>query len=465
MIEKNEISFDEGRFIEGVLNNNYILVVGSGVTLDRELYPDSNGDILHHIINIINEKHNTDFRTISDIAMGMGSKPISDLLVNTLQYKTEDISPELRNLISQKNFRFVITTSPDHYLETLMEGLWGNELRIVNGADDRSLRLFFNALKESTVEGYNQPTLFYIFGKAMKRNSSNFLLTDNDAILYIEKWMKFEGTDPIVPFLKSKRLLGIGCDFDAWYYRFFWYILTRDMISRDKISPQNADNAVIDKDVMDLECYLSNMNVCVHKDSWSVMKYLNHLFTTKLGNTTYKELIEKNKLEGKVFISYKDNPDKKIASQLSARLREHMFNVWYDESSLLGGQAYNKKIPEAIKYTHVFIAILTKGIAEILRQLDSDFILQEAQKEIDSDSIPYYFIKEWLWAREVDDLTIIPVTTDGYDLRGIEHRVFESIIFKNKDDNASGIYIGSEESFEEAGINKLIESIRHGLRL
>lgn len=54
MIEKNEISFDEGRFIEGVLNNNYILVVGSGVTLDRELYPDSNGDILRHIINIIN---------------------------------------------------------------------------------------------------------------------------------------------------------------------------------------------------------------------------------------------------------------------------------------------------------------------------------------------------------------------------------------------------------------------------
>lgn len=465
MIEKNEISFDEGRFIEGVLNNNYILVVGSGVTLDRDKYTDSKGDILCHVVNEINKEHNTDFRSISDIAMRLGSKPISDYLTNSSLYKVEDISPELNNLISMKYFRFVITTSPDHYLETLMSNLWGNQLRVVNGADDRSLRLFFNALKESTVEGYDQPTLFYIFGKAMKRNSSNFLLTDNDAILYIEKWMKFEGTDPIVPFLKSKRLLGIGCDFDAWYYRFFWYILTRDMISRDKISPSNADNAVIDKDVMDLECYLSNMNVCVHKDSWSVMKYLNHLFTTKLGDTTYKELIEKNKLEGKVFISYKTEPDKEIAMKLFHTISENSFNVWYDESSLLGGQPYNKKIPEAIKFANVFIPILSKTVSETIVKLDADDILMELQKDEDSTKEIPYFIKEWWWAKEVKDLCIIPVAIDGYDLRGKEHEFFEKIVFPNKDDNSSGIYIGTEKSFDKIGINKLIESIRHGLGL
>ena len=57
--------FDEQAFVDGVFNDDYILVVGSGVILDRKQFPNSKGDTNHFIIDEINnDRHEvqTDFK-------------------------------------------------------------------------------------------------------------------------------------------------------------------------------------------------------------------------------------------------------------------------------------------------------------------------------------------------------------------------------------------------------------------
>ena len=44
-IRHTALVFDEQAFVYGVFNDEYPLVVGSGVKLDRKQFPDSGGDV------------------------------------------------------------------------------------------------------------------------------------------------------------------------------------------------------------------------------------------------------------------------------------------------------------------------------------------------------------------------------------------------------------------------------------
>jgi len=89
-------------------------------------------------------------------------------------------------LLRTRLFKFVVTTTIDHYLETLLRDIWGEELRIVNIEDHRSITDFNSVYDDK----YKQPTLFYIFGKVRKKDGANprhFVEIDEDAIKCIEK--------------------------------------------------------------------------------------------------------------------------------------------------------------------------------------------------------------------------------------------------------------------------------------
>ena len=455
------LSFDEIKFFEGVLKNDYILVLGSGVILDRKKFPEYNGDINNWILAQLNQRSVYKYSSISDAVSAMSESHVYDILANN-KYKIEDVSEELTNILKLGYFKFVFTTTPDLYIEKILLGIWGNELRIVNFSDDASLESFNNALKKYGIEGYEQPTLFYVFGRFKKgqRELMKFLITDNASIEYIEKWLiKFNDDTPLIRFLKSKRLFGVGCNFDDWYYRFFWHILTRDFINREKVAPYKSDNAVLESNSFGLANYLNKLKVSVHNDSWSVLSYLYHMLSAKNGEIAFRDLIDQKKLEGKVFISYKSNPDSDIAKSLFKSLSErNSFKVWFDDSSLLGGQKYNCKIPEAIRFSKVFIPILTSSVADILNNWTLDELLS---KDI-NDGLPY-FLQEWKWAKHVDGLEIIPVAFDGYDLKGPEHEKFVHFVFDDEEDHPSGINMGSGDSLDGSALDKLVVSLRFAL--
>ncbi len=457
--EKRKVTFEDISFFNGILNDEYILVVGSGIILNRNKYPETNGDINVFLLNAINEEKHTNYDSISDAvsAFPLQISPLYSLLIDDIDYDLDDIAPELIDLLRTRYFRYVFTTTPDHYIETLMRGIWDNELRVVNFSDENSVRNFYDAIKSS--KSYNQPTLFYVFGKAIdgQKNPTKFLETDNDAISYIEDWIRIDKDAPLVKFLKSKRIFSVGCNFEDWYHRFFWHILTNNFVRE---SSGYNDNAVLGYRTGKLEEYLNLNNVCVHSDPWAVLNYINHMLTAHNGETKFTDIVKSKALEGKVFISYKNNPDEEVAQSIFDSLSQlTSFKLWFDSSNLLGGQPYNKRIPEAIKFSQIFIPILTSSVANILNNLTVEDI---NSKDV-STGLPF-FIQEWKWASAVKGIVIIPISFEGYDLRGPEHVKFESIIYGNDDSShPSGIYMGTQDKLDSKAIEKLIGSINNAL--
>ena len=309
-----ERMFDEQSFVDGVFNDEYILVVGSGVVLDRKQFPHSGGDINQYIIDEINNDRRreqvgfVDHKSVTDVFRGTPldeMDPIYSMLTDGYDYALSDISPELTNLLRTKLFKIVLTTTIDSYVESLMRDIWGNELRVVNISDNASLKDFQDALEKCRVNKYRQPTLLYVFGKVIagRPKPRGFVETDVDAIKVIEKWLMDVDTKYIVPFLKEKRLLSLGCKFDDWYFRFFWYILTRGFDDTDRDGSKDIDGNLLTSDNLatlfdpdnpsdkQLKEYLIRRGVCMHDDVWGFMEHIHTLLTSTSEDSPFRQMV------------------------------------------------------------------------------------------------------------------------------------------------------------------------------
>ena len=465
--------FDEKAFVDGVFNDEYILVVGNGVILDRTKFPQSEGDINKYIISEINNDRSKErayfvnHRTFTDVFRGTSLDeidPIYSLLTDGYKYALTDISPELTLLLRTKLFRFVLTTCIDSYIETLMRDIWGDELRIVNISDNQSLKDFQNALAHSRSNRYFQPTLFYVFGKVVEGRPKprGFVETDVDAIKIIEKWITDIDYKYIVPFLKEKRMLALGCKFDDWYFRFFWYILTRGFEDTDREGIKDIDGNLLTCDNlavifdpgnpsdMQLKEYLIRRGVCIHSDVWQFMTHIHTLLTSTDLDSPFLQMVLEKRRQGGIFISYK-SCDVLVASELFCKLaRENELNVWFDNIKLYGGDNYKQEIRDAIKKSRIFIPILSSSIEEDIKN--------------HGEKINTFYSDEWRWAAEKKDIVVIPYVIDGYDIRGEAKDVFERIIKQTP----SGIEANKHnilDSGEKVGYTKLLESIKKHLEL
>ena len=162
------LSFDVQSFVESVYNDDYLLVVGTGVILNRALFPETGGDINQYIINEINNERNnsqvgfSNHNSLTEVFLGTKRNevdPVYQLLAEDFEYQLDEISPELTDMLRTRLFRFVMTTTIDGYLETLMRDIWGDELRVVNIEDVQSVNDFNNVLKSRRNNKYTQPTL------------------------------------------------------------------------------------------------------------------------------------------------------------------------------------------------------------------------------------------------------------------------------------------------------------------
>lgn len=464
--------FDERTFADGVFNDEYILVVGSGVVLDSKQFPHSGGDINQYIIDEINNDRRqeragfVDHRNFTDVFRGTPldeADPIYTLLTDGYDYALSDISPELSQLLRSRLFKFVLTTTIDGYVETLMRDVWGDQLRIVNISDNQSLKDFQDALARSRVNKYAQPTLFYAFGKVVngRPKPRGYVETDVDAIKVIEKWMMEVDTKHIVPFLKEKRLLALGCKFDDWYFRFFWYILTRGFDDADREGSKDLDGNLLTSDnlatVFDpdnpadrqLRDYLLRRGVCMHDDVWQFMRHIHTLLTSTDEDSPLRQLILEKRRQGGVFISYK-SCDVLAANELFCKLtRESGLNVWFDNVSLHGGEEYTDSIYSAIRQSKIFIPILSPSIAKDLQRY--------------GEAISTFYSQEWRWAAENERLVVLPIAINGYDLRSPLNTMFEKIVGHQPSGIDMTLKPLDQRNPEKVGYAKLLESIKKHL--
>ena len=403
-----EVAFNEEQFVEDVFKQKYILVVGSEVIMNKELEPS--GDVNQYILNVVNDRERLKCKDLNELAFfcGRGRDPIRDLLnEDRSSFLINDISPELRQFMETRLYPIVLTTTFDSYLETLMRHIWGDRLIVANIEDKNSLDDLRNSIKGcKNGKIYDSPTLLYIFGKAVSDESKKYVHTDDEAIRIIAKWMvDMPNGDPITNLIKERNILALGCKFDNWYFRFFWYILRRDIgkFREGQVAFMLDDNCQEDTK---LKTFLNVSRIYRHEDARSFMNE-----TTKMLNSS-KYVLKKRGMGG-IFISYCSKNIIK-AREIFFKLRDLGYNVWIDDNNLYGGDNYNQAIEEAISEAKVFIPLLTPCVADDLGNGDIN---------------EKYYIREWQMANQLENKTIIPLAVDGYDLRAQYHtEIFESII-------------------------------------
>ena len=354
--------FNTKKFIKDVLNNKYALVVGNENILDTQIEPT--GDVHQYFLRKVNENSTVQYDSYGDIALDKNERinPVRRLIENgEIVFRADDVSKNLMALLKTKLFTTILTTTTDGYLEAAMRQIWGNELRVVNIYDKETVDELQKALKSCRRERkYNQPTLIYVFGKLdVDDLAKKYIKTDADAILLIEKWMRMdvEASNEMLEFIRSKRLLALGCKYDNWYFRFFWYVLT----GVNKSSEENNYDGMgevafsIDKDDK-TECkllqFLDRTDICVLGDAGTFISKITKTLTEGTENTLFREQIEECRRRGGIFISY-CNKDALTAAQLFFQLCEKKYDVWLDDSRLYGGDNYETEISDAISSAKV----------------------------------------------------------------------------------------------------------------
>lgn len=441
--ESPEVEFSPSQFVEDVFNDEYILVVGSEVIMNTEEEPS--GDVNQYILRAINSTINSNeqYKDFNELyrETAAGIDPIRNLLNydEDFTYDINDMSPELCDLLKTRLFRFVLTTTFDGYLETLMRTIWGDKLRVVNVRDKATadeLRKILASCRGSHT--YTAPTLIYIFGKAVKDESKPFVRTDDDAILAIDQWMQMsKELDPLLRFISNKKLLALGCKFEDWYFRFFWYILKRDI---NRFREGQVAFLLDEQDVLEqkLMSFLKHSKIFRHHGARAFMTDITTMLTSTSPENPFCSLISNNRKHGGVFISY-SSKDFYIASRLFFMLCKQGFNVWFDNSNLHGGDDYNREIDVAIEKSQVFLTVLSPSVAE-------DLINNRTEN---------YYNKEWRKANQFEDKHIIPVAVNDYDLRAAYHtNGYETIVGKS----ITGINL-----MDTSGFTNLVDSIKSNL--
>ena len=373
--------FSIGSFIKNVCNDKYVLVIGSEVLLDKDQFPESNGDIQTQILKVLNEGLGQNFSSLTELvairpAVSSENNPNgADLLRNLLVHESQrdayfsmdELSPELITLLRTRLFRFVMTTTVDGCVEDVMRDIWQDELRVANIADQDDWKRFQIEIAETMDSGdysrthfrYDTPTLIYIFGKATSSLEDNFLKTENDAIEFIERWMKRD--EPVIEMIKDRRVLALGCKFEDWYFRFFWYILKRDFdrIGEGEVA-LSLDDAVPDDN--NLHRYLERKQIRVHKDARAFMQSICNVLSPEShspDSENFHQLIKSKRGAGEIFLSY-CSADFVLASKIFFRLTELGYNVGFDSENLCGGD-YEADIRKAINGCRHIIPLAVDG--------------------------------------------------------------------------------------------------------
>jgi len=447
-----DLSFDMVKFIDEVFNNDYILVIGNGIILDTKVEPS--GDINKYLLHSINQALGTNYKNFNELFLHFNEEidPIRNLLSLEKFKKSmviEDISKELRNLLRTKLFKVVITTTFDSYIEILMREIWEEQLNVVNIWDVSSLSGFQNLLTEyKEPKDYNEPTLIYAFGKCEKEEDKKYAREDFDYIQTIERWMGFDArSNKMMQFIQSRRLLSLGCKFDDWYFRFFWYILRRE-----KNKQREGEIAIVfdenDRSEKNLKTYFFNARVFTHpkgnvngeeEPTRRFMRNIHSALTSLDETNPYRDQVLRLRRRGIIFFSY-CNRDKRMARRLFMKLQPLYPNLWFDEENILGGDNYEIEIPEGIKNAKVFVLFLTPSIAD----------------DLANNRMNNFYNKEWKWALEQPNLEIIPLAAEGFSPR--ESYYYET--FQN--------FIGGPKScielVEPDGLRKLQKSIDNLLK-
>ncbi|MBR6691073.1 MAG: toll/interleukin-1 receptor domain-containing protein [Bacteroidaceae bacterium] len=410
---QQDVRFNWDTFIHNVTNGKYILLLGSEVMLKKDLGDDSCGDSHKAMFNAVRSvlvednvlAPNNTADNFTDLSDRINNLPalIRKVIDSDYEFTIDDLEPGLVELMKSGLFRVVLTTTFDPYALELMESVWGKgNVRVMNINSLRSNDEFdFPAYINDDTVAPLPPTLYYIFGKAFPKDDRiPFVVTDNDAIVTLTKWMGNSAPGNFLEYIRSKRIIALGCKFDDWFFRFFWYMLRGEMpkISWGEVAVSLDMDVESDRK---LKKYLDHEKIFFQHDARTfIADMLEHLRDYRIAD----RILDSRSYDG-VFISYA-HEDFQFVSRLFFSLRERGISAWFDERNLLGGDSYDRAIPDAICRSRIFLPVLSA----------------QCQADMTNGITRFYKDTEWAAAQtqcniNPNGLKVLPVRLPGYDTR------------------------------------------------
>ena len=308
------------------------------------------------------------------------------------QFKASEL---LKRVLAIRQFPFVITVSSDPVTENAMKKIWkerGRDVKtLVFNNDPKDIDKKGDIARESDIEN---PTIYYMFGKADTNLPHRFVVTDEDMLSFCQSWLT-EGSRPKIlsRVVGSKSLLFLGCNYPDWLVRFIWYSMRNNLEKSGMLVGERLESS--------LEDFMKRVHIETQKDPLHVIEQIESRLTAKmeeLGHTRFDTPMERTD----VFISY-SRKDEAQARSLYDALTGIGLNVWYDRRNLAAGDQWLPKIKDAIESTKFFVALLSGS-------------MKSQTKE------SHVYRKEWNMAIEYAKGMgsrrgfIIPVMLDGIDI-------------------------------------------------
>ena len=263
--------------------------------------------------------------------------------------------------------------------------------------------------------------------------------------------MKFDShSNDFMDFVKSRKILSLGCKFEDWYFRFFWYVLRRDVdkMGNGQVAIQLDIN---DRADANLDDFFRRYRVYNHSrggnqssmDARRFMSFITDTLTSVDESSPFRQQVIARRREQGIFISYY-HTDEVIATKLFFMLSRKFPNVWFDTQRLKVGD-YNSEIASAIVESKVFIPVLSPTVAKHLIEGDDS----------------HYYRTEWAIASQVkgndtadkeNGTYILPLAVNGYDLFANEYH-------RDKFEAITGFHNTGVNLMSPSGFNQLVDRI------
>lgn len=454
--ESNYNHFEWDRFTKDCIKSKYVLVIGDHAILNKNSQDDmikkANGNSTQFLFNWTKDSiaetvqdNSQNFTQFANNVHHLHSKVLDAIKDWDFKEQLEDeIEPTLKRLMETRCFRVVLTTSIDPYMEELMEKVWGEgNYRVLDIYGEESNKDLLTTDLNSGEFNEMTPTLYYIFGEADSKNhKKKFVLTENDAMSAVTEWINANRPKNILNYIQGAgmQIVAIGCNFDDWLFRFFWFSLRGDV--KNLSSGQVAVEFHPERDKQ-LKNYLKTQGIEIFDDARGFMNDAANRIeeSTKIGNLPRKD-------DG-IFISYA-HEDKYIALPLFYKLHKEGFSVWIDEERLDGGSQYKQRITNAINNCRIFMPILSSQVMHDLKEGKRRFYIDEewsiAQKKHDD-------LKGMGESATNHSFNVLPIIVGGeYQIRSDYHQKTPPCII-----NVTAYYEVAKESPDS--LTKLISKL------
>ena len=433
---RHDSDFTWQQFGKDCLLNKYALVVGNEAILNRDVNSEAEGNSLKLLFDLTlrhkaamsarEGQEEEEYRYLksraknfTELVREYNYHSVREWVLETVRSNDfwpcfdEEIEPSLMQLLQTRCFRLVLATSIDPYLEIAMEKVWGKgnfDVVQIENAQQSFKQTMFDEF------GVTRPTLCYVFGKVSAEKSlseNRFVLSENDAMERISNWFENQKSNSFLKYVRNFRLLSVGCQFDDWMFRFFWFLL------RGRVNTEADGQVAVEiKNDDNLKHYLESEKVKVFANARLFMQEAsNHIHTVT-------DVSQLPRHENGVFISYA-HEDRYIALPLFERLRAAGINVWLDENNLESGAEYEQHIRRAINNCKVFMPILSS-------QIKADLVSNRIENR--------WYRLEWQLAQARHDdeanlnanrqasLRIIPIIVGDYRFSETYHQQLPSCI-------------------------------------